>query len=451
MTREYQIMGRSARAGLRRFLAREGATLVPMVELIEQGRLAVEELVGELGRAALEAVLLVSAEGVAGPPHPGRAGSAIRRHGQQGGVVALGAQRVRVEKPRLRRKGGGEGAEVAVPAYAAMQSDDGLQARLLAILLRGVSTRNYRQVLPEMAGQCAVSRSAVSRQFADASAQALQRLCERRFDEVDLLIIYLDGKQLGGHQVVCAVGVDVEGRKHVLGLAEGATENAVVVKGLLEDLVERGVKPGRQRLFVIDGSKALRKAIDEVYGKHNPVQRCQVHKRKNVLGYLPQELQAQTAAALKAAWKLEPKEGMARLRTQIAWLEREHPQAAASLGEGLEETFTINALGVSAMLRRCLATTNLIESSLSGVEKRTGRVTRWRDGEMALRWAAAAALETEKSFRKIMGHRDLWMLKAALDDDQALSDQASAGPPAKSAVTPSGKSQTLVEEVPVAA
>jgi len=424
VSKGYQIASKKDSRQLRQFLAQHGQALRPMVELIEEGRLAVEELVGDLGRAALEALLLVSAEGVAGPPHPGRPGGAIRRHGQQGGVVVLSGQRVRVSKPRLRRKGGGEGAEVAVPAYAAMQSDEGLRGRLLSILLRGVSTRRYQEVLPELAGQCAVSRSAVSREFAQASAQALQRLCERRFDDVELLIIYVDGKDFGGHQVVYAVGVDAEGRKHVLGLSEGATENAVVVKGLLEDLVERGVAVGRKRLFVIDGSKALRRAIDDVYGRQHPVQRCRHHKLENVLGYLPKELQGQVAAALRAAWKLEPQEGMARLRTQIAWLEREHPQAAASLKEGMEETFTINALGLSPMLRRCLATTNVIESSLSGVQGRSGRVTHWRDGEMALRWAAAAALETEKKFRKIMGHRDLWMLKAALDKDQSATKEA---------------------------
>jgi putative transposase len=422
--REYQIASKKDSERLGQFLAQHGQALAPMVELIEQGRLAVEELVHDLGRAALEAVLLVSAEQVAGPPHPGRAGGAIRRHGQQGGVVALGGQKVRVCKPRLRRKGGGEGAEVAVPAYAAMQSQEGLRQRLLSILLRGVSTRNYQEVVPQMAQRCGVSRSAVSREFQEASAAALRSLCERRFDELDLLVIYIDGQDFGGHQVVSAVGVDTEGRKHVLGLAEGATENAVVVKGLLEDLVERGVKPGRRRLFVIDGSKALRKAIDAVYGRENPVQRCLAHKRRNVLGYLPKDMQAQVAAAMRAAWRLAPEEGMARLRKQAEWLERSHPQAAASLREGLEETFTINRLGLSPRLRRCLATTNVIESLLSGVGRRTGRVTRWRDGEMALRWAGAAALETEKRFRRIVGHRDLWMLKAALDEPECVSPAA---------------------------
>ena len=426
MSREYQIVGRKGNAAPRQFLGKEGAALLPMVELIEAGQMAVEELVGRLGQATLETVLAMSAEQVAGPPHPGRPGGAIRRHGEQGGVVALGGQRVRVQKPRLRRKGGGKGAEVAIPAYAAMQDDEGLQERLLSIVMRGVSTRNYQEVLPEVAQRCGVSRSAVSRQLQEASAEALKGLCERRFEEVDLLIIYLDGKRFGGHQVVSAIGVDAEGAKHVLGLTEGATENAVVVKGLLEDLVERGVKPDRRRLFVIDGSKALRAAIDAVYGRQNPVQRCRTHKLRNVLGYLPKELQRQVGAALSAAWKLEPKEGMARLRTQIEWLERTHPKAAASLREGLEETFTLNRLGLSPILRKCLATTNIVESSLSGVEGRTGRVTRWRSGEMALRWAGAAALETEKNFRKIIGHQDLWMLKAALDDDQPVREKAAS-------------------------
>jgi len=424
VSKEYQIVSRKGSAALRQFLVKQGAALLPMVTLLEAGRLAVEELVGQLGKATLEAVLAISAEQVAGPPHPGRPGGAIRRHGEQGGVVAWDGQRVRVQKPRLRRRGGGEGAEVAIPAYVAMQDDAGLRERLLGIVMRGVSTRHYQEVLPRLAERCGVSRSAVSRQVQEASAEALQGLCERRFEEVDLRVIYLDGKDFGGHQVICAVGVDLSGKKHVLGLTEGATENAVVVKGLLEDLVERGVTPDRRRLFVIDGGKALRKAIDEVFGRQNPVQRCRTHKLRNVIGYLPKELQGQVRAVLRAAWKLEPKEGMARLRTQIEWLERTHPKAAASLKEGLEETFTINHLGLSPRLRKCLATTNVIESSLSGVQGRTGRVTRWRSGEMCLRWAAAAALETEQHFRKIMGHEDLWMLKAVLDEGRLLSEES---------------------------
>ncbi len=264
-------------------------------------------------------------------------------------------------------------------------------------------------------------RSAVSREFAAASAAQLKALCERCFDEVDLLIIYLDGVQFGEHHVIVAVGVDTDGHKHLLGLAEGATENATVVRGLLEDLVERGVSPDRRRLFVVDGSKALRSAIDAVFGAGNPVQRRRKHKIDNVVGHLPRELGEQVRSVMKAAYKLDAEEGISKLKQQARWLETEYPSAAASLLEGLEETFTINRLGLPATLRRCLGTTNIVESPTSGVRLRTPRVTNWRNGQMVLRWAAAAYLDTEKSFRRIMGYRDLWILEAALNEPN--SDQ----------------------------
>jgi transposase-like protein len=255
----------------------------------------------------------------------------------------------------------------------------------------------------------------VSREFAEASEQALKALCERRFDGVEVLVIYLDGQVFGEHHVITAVGVDSQGCKHVLGLVEGATENAVAATALLEDLVERGVRPERKRLFVIDGSKALRKAIDAVFGKGNPVQRCRSHKVRNVTGYLPEHLKGQVRAAMRAAFKLEADEGLRRLEKQAQWLQGEYPSAAASLCEGLEELFTVNRLGLSSRLQRCLTTTNIIESPHSGVRRRTGRVSRWRNGDMVLRWVAASFLDAEKNFRRIMGYEDLWQLKAHLD------------------------------------
>jgi len=401
--RVYQIAETRDRKALTEFLVREGQGLLPFVELIADARMAVDQFIDVLGRASLEAVLQLSAGTVAGPPHQGKAGGEVRRHGSQPGVVCLSTQKVRVSKPRLRKKGGGQQAEVPIPAYEAMQSDVALREKLSSILLRGVSTRSYEDVVPEMAETCGVSKSSVSREFIEASAEQLQALAERRFDALDLLVIYIDGVQFGGHHVIGAVGVDTDGRKHVLGLAEGATENAVVVKGLLESLVERGVRPDRPRLFVIDGSKALRAAIDAVFGSSNPVQRCRNHKVENVTGHLPQELRDQVKTVMKAAYRLAADEGIARLKQQASWLEREYPSAAASLLEGLEETFTVNRLSLSVSLRRCLATTNIVESPTSGVRLRTRRVTNWQNGEMVLRWAAAALLETEKSFRKIMG------------------------------------------------
>jgi putative transposase len=419
MGASYQVIGRRDSRQLAGFLAKDGQFLLPMLDLITGAEAAVDEIIDVMGRATIEAILLMSAEGVAGPRHPGKVAGPVRRHGRQWGVVTLSERKLRVEKPRLRRKGGGRGAEEAIPAYEALQRDSRLGARILEILMAGVSTRQYRTVLPAMAETVGVSKSSVSREFIDASEEALKALAERRFAEHDLLIIYLDGLVFGAHHVLAAVGVDAQGSKHVLGLAGGASENAAVATGLLEDLVARGVKPGRKRLFVIDGSQALRHAIDAVYGAENPVQRCRSHKIRNVSDHLPKELKDQVKAAMRAAYRLDWKEGMKRLETQAKWLESEYPSAAGSLREGMEETFTINRLGLPASLRRGLATTNLIESPHAGVRQRTRRVSRWRDGAMVLRWAATALVEGEKRFRRIMGYKDLWILRACLDGSEA--------------------------------
>ena len=321
--------------------------------------------------------------------------------------MCLRERKLGVSKPRLREKGGGE---VAIPAYEAMQ-ENGLSER---VLMRGISTRQYSEVLPEMASTCGVSKSNVSREAAEAGEEALKELLERRFDDVDLLVIYVDGMMFGEHHVISAVGVDGAGHKHVLGIQPGATENAAAVEDLLQQLVARGVNPQAKRLFVIDGAKALRAAICKVFGPQHPVQRCRNHKIRNVVERLPEEQKDQVKAAMRASYKLEAKEGTARLRKLADWLEQEQPAAANSLREGLEECFTINRLGIPPSLHRCLATTNLIESPQSGVRMRTRRVCRWRDTAMVERWAAASFLATEKNFRRIMGWKDLWQLEAIL-------------------------------------
>lgn len=428
--RDYQVVSRSDRRALAEFLSKEGQLLLPMLELVEQAELAVDELIDVAGRATIEAVLTLSAQQLAGPKHPGKPTGQIRWHGCQDGLVGLAERKLRVRKPRLRRKDRGAGGELEIPAYEAMQTNSRLGQRLLEILMHGVSTRHYRQVLPEMAETVGVSKSSVSREFVDASEKALKELAERRFDEQDLLIVYLDGLVFGEQHVLAAIGVDSKGYKHVLGLRDGASENATVCKALLADLVERGVKPGRRRLFVIDGSKALRAAIDAVYGQDNPVQRCRNHKRKNVLDHVSDPMKDMVKATMNAGYRLDADQGMARLEKLAKMLEKEHPSAAASLREGLAETFTVNRLGLPAALRRCLCTTNVIESPHSGVRQRTGRVSRWRDGAMVLRWVATAWLSTEKSFRRIMGYRQLWMLAAHLDgpsETEKIAQQRKVG------------------------
>ena len=419
MKQAYQVADRRDSRTLSEFLSKDGQLLLPLLELIEKAELAVDELIDVAGRSTIEAVLTLSAQQVAGAKHPGQEKGEIRWHGRQPGLVPLSDRKLRVSKPRLRRKGKGDGQEVEIPVYEALQSNSRLGSRLLEIVMRGVSTRNYREVLPAMAESVGMSKSAVSREFQEASAESLKELCERRFEEKDILVIYLDGLILGGHHVLVALGVDAQGVKHVLGITEGGSENAVVAKGLLEDLVGRGVKPDRRRLFVIDGSKALRSAIDAVYGKENPVQRCRNHKVRNVLGYLPEHLRDQVGAAMKAAYRLEADAGMMQLEKQAQWLDTQHPDAAASLREGLAETFTVNRLGLPASLRRGLCTTNVNESPNGTVRGKIGRVKRWRDGAMVLRWTASALLASEKSFRRLMGCQQLWMLEACLNESQA--------------------------------
>lgn len=419
MRRSYQVAERNDSEALAEFLAQEGQLLLPMVQLIEEAGLAVDELIDVVGRATIEAVLLLSAEQVVGPKQRGKRGADREAYwyGSQPGVVSLAERKLRVRKPRLRKKGAGVGGELEVPVYEAMRGGR-LGERMLEILLSGVSTRHYRDVLPQMADAVGISKSEVSRQTIEAGERVLQDLAERRFDDKEILIVYIDGIQFGSHHIVAAVGVDGGGRKHVLGLREGASENATVAVGLLEELVERGVKPQRRRLFVIDGAKALRKAIDQVYGSGNPIQRCRNHKIRNVLGHLPDEQQEQANAAMRAAFKLDADEGIKRLEQLALWLERDHPTAAASLREGLGEMFTVNRLGLPPELRRCLSSTNLIDSTHAGVRQKTDRVTNWQSGSMVLRWAAAAFIATEKSYRRILGYRKLWILKAHLDASQ---------------------------------
>jgi transposase-like protein len=407
--------GKSAERALAAFYKANGQQLLPLVELIEQARLTVSSVLDEVSQQTIEMILQLSAEQLAGPRTPGKASGEIRWHGSQAGRVSLEDRQVNVRRPRLRQKGQQRGGEVEIPAYRALQKNPAMGERMFGALLRGVSTRQYHEVLPCMAETAGVSKSAVSERAIEASAAQLEELLERRWDSTELLVIYIDGMQFGGQHVISAVGVDLQGHKHVLGLQQGATENTAAVKSLLVHLREHGVRTGQRYLFVIDGAKALRAGIAEVFGSEQAVQRCRAHKIRNVLEELPQEQHAQVRSLMRAAYRLErAEEGMAKMEKMASWLEREYPTAASSLREGLPETFTINRLGLPPSLHRCLGTTNLIESPQSGVRKRTGNVTRWRDGEMVLRWVAGAYLLTEKHFRKIMGYENLWALAAVL-------------------------------------
>ena len=417
-----KVVHHNDRAQIKRVLAGRGQALLPMLELLEGAQASIDELMHETAVALVEQLLVLSAQELAGAKQRGRDGGPVLWHGAQRGVVALAERQLRVQRPRLRDK---NGREVDVPAYERLRDDANVGARVRDILIAGVSTRRYAAVLPEAAGTVGVSKSSVSRRFIEASAAQLAALNERSLADLSVLVIYIDGIVVSGHHIIAAVGVDEAGDKHLLGLAPGASENAQVVKDLLRGMIARGLDASLSYLFVIDGGAALRSAIDEMFGQRAHVQRCRTHKLRNVLERLPKTEAAQTKAVMMAAYKLAPKDGMAKMKKQAQWLEREHPDAAASLLEGLHETFTVNALGLPPTLMRCLCTTNIIENPNGIVRRTSRRVTRYRDANMALRWSAAGFLEAEKSFRKIQGIKDLWILKAELKrpDKQVHVDQ----------------------------
>lgn len=419
MKKTYHIVSRdskSAAATLEQFAQANGQILLPLVELITQARVAVDEVIGAIGRQTIETILTLSAQEVAGERTPGKASGDIRWHGSQPGRVRLADRQVKLKRPRLRHKREGE---VKVPAYEALQDNGATAQRMMGALLRGVSTRQYEEVLPEMASTVGVSKSSISRQAIEGSAEQLRQLRERRWDQADLLVIYIDGQRFGAHHVISAVGIDREGAKHILSLELGATENAAAVKSLLTRLRDQGLPTDRKYLFVIDGAKALRTAIEEVFGAEQPVQRCRNHKMRNVLDELPREQHAQTLNVMRAAWQLtDADQGVKKLEQLARFLEHDHESAARSVREGMAEMFTIQRLKLPPSLYKCLGTTNVIESPQSGVQKRTNNVTRWRDAAMVERWVASAWLLTEKNFRKVVGFRDFWALSVILGREE---------------------------------
>ena len=386
---------------------------LPLLSMIGQAQLSIEDLLGRLSRQFVEQLLMMAAESVAGPKHPGRAGGEVRWHGRQGGVVNLGTSKLKVTRPRLRATAG----EIALPGYAALASDGDLSRRIADVLTCNVSTRKYARVMYRCADEMGISRSAVSRHFIKDSAQALAKLMSRDFAKTDLVAIYVDGIIIARHHVIAAIGVDASGQKHMLGIVPGSSENAKVVKDLLGSLAERAVDLNLARLWVIDGSKALRSAINQLCGEAAHVQRCRLHKIRNVTERLPKAKAAQTRWVMAQALKGEPEAGIRKLKAHAKDLRAQHPDAAASLLEGLEELFTINRLGVTGELARCLATTNVIESPNSVVRRVSARVTRYRKADMAMRWVAAGFLEAEKAFRRLRGHKHIAALIRVMRPD----------------------------------
>jgi putative transposase len=293
---------------------------------------------------------------------------------------------------------------------------------VLERMLAGVSTRRYRRTQEPVGSEVeqqarSTSRSSVSRSFVERTRRSLGELMSRRLDDVRLAAMMIDGLELQGRTNVVALGITTEGVKIPLGLWEGSTENAAVATALLSDLVERGLDPEQGILFVLDGAKALRKAVRNVFGEA-PVQRCVRHKERNVLDHLPERERPNVQQRLRRAWALDDHgRALDQLRQLARELDRSYPGAAGSLREGMEETLTLTRLGVPGSLKRTLESTNPCESMIEIVRRTQRNVKRWSSGEMALRWTAAGMLEAERQFRKIIGYRDLATLVIAIERD----------------------------------
>lgn len=419
MERPYQIEDRRA---MQRFEAALGSRqeavqlVLPAVEIVTAMRAGVGELIR---RAGLELMFLLMEqevdELVGKRSVPSRERTAYR-WGKDDGWCRIDGQKVPLKRPRARQV---DGKEVSLGSYLCFQQDPQLGPKLWREVLRGLSTRNYGRTVRRFAEAYGIGKSAVSDHFIEASRKKLRELLERDLSRLELCAVMLDGISFDGETFVVALGIGQDGRKTVLGLRQGASENAAVAGELCADLERRGLDFQQARLWVLDGAKALAAAVRKRAGEAALIQRCQLHKRRNVLGHLPDQHQPFIEQKLMAAWAMssyeEARKALESVRLELEWI---NPSAARSLAEGLEETLTIHRLGVPEALRKTLFSTNPIESALSVVEDKCRRVKKWQGGDMKLRWVASGLLFAEEQFRRVKGYRDIPQLVAAI---QALA------------------------------
>jgi putative transposase len=413
---------------------------VPVGKALEEVSASFDRFCLAAGLEALSAMMERDAAEACGPRH-GR-GEQRRGHrwGRTKGKIGFHGGKVDIERPRVREL---NGKELSLPSWEHAVEADWLGKWALSLMLINVSTRKFRRAvrLPEgdvpTPSGAGVSKSAASRRFVALSAERMKAWMGSDLSDLDLLVVQIDGIHIGDELVLlAAIGIDGEGIKHPLGLIEGATENAAVVQALIDNLVERGLDPATPRLFIIDGAKALSKAIRRTFGRHTPIQRCQIHKARNIRERLPPSLHASVRKVLRQAWELDDADKAEQLIRNLAKRLEQHPGVSGSILEGLDEMLTVIRLGLPPQLRRALACTNIIENMMGTVRRVCRNVKRWRSPAMALRWTAAAMLEAKKGFRKLKAHKQLPTLRMALklhydkasnkSCDQALAHQAKA-------------------------
>jgi putative transposase len=387
---------------------------LPLVDLLVDTKTELLELALRSGLKVFTARLEEDRTAICGPRYTHEADRAASRAGTTRSEVVLGGRKVTIQRPRVRTAAG----EVALPTFQTMAATDPLDRRVVEQMLVGVATRQYARSLeplgPEMKSR-GTSKSAVSRRFVARTTAQLAAWQSAPLDALDLVALLIDGVHVGDHCLIVALGIAADGQKQALGLWDGSTENATVCQGLLANLQSRGLRTDRSLLVILDGSKALRKAVRATFGDAALVQRCQVHKTRNILEYLNDRQRPWAQAILRRAYQSTDVKTAQRLLLDLAKrLETEHPSAAESVREGLDETLTVVTLNLSARLRRSLATTNAAESLLSRMRHVKRNVKRWRGGQMMLRWVAAGVLEAVKGFRRLKGYADMPTLVAAL-------------------------------------
>ncbi len=394
------------------------AVSVAMSELTGAMREGLLALAVGAGLQVMQVLMDESVTGLCGPKGAHDPDRRAVRHGREAGSVVLGGRQVRVRRPRVRTVD--KTAEVAVPAYELFSSTELLGELALERMMAKLSTRRYEAGLEPVgsaveASASGTSRSAVSRRFVAMTERALDELMRADLSELDLVALMIDGVHFAEHLCVVALGITIDGTKIPLGVVEGSTENATVVKALLTDLAERGLDMSRPILVVIDGAKALATAVREIFDRP-VVQRCQLHKIRNVERHLPKTLATTVTKKMRAAYRdQDALHAEATLEALARSLDKAHPGAAGSLREGLGETLTVNRLGVPPTLARTLRSSNAIESMIEICRDHSANVKRWRDGQMALRWCAAGMTEAATQFRRVNGHLHLAALRVELD------------------------------------
>ena len=388
--------------------------MLPMDLLLFDVAQAIEETASQAGLLMMKALIEEEVEQIAGPRYTHQSDRRAMRWGQDEGHVVFSGRKMAMSKPRVRSM---DGHEVPLSRYQAFAQPRRMQQAVSKRVLRRVSMRDYAGAIDDVCDGYGVDKSSISRHWKAASSKQLKQTMERSLSSQDFCVLFLDGKEFQDFTVIVALGLDYEGHKHVLGLRPGATENAEVCGALLDDLIERGMSRDHPYLFVLDGAKALRKAVVQRFGDKALIQRCRVHKKRNLQKYLPKKYHGMLSMKLKAAWEMtEYSQARHELRKVQIWLASINDAAARSLEEGFEETLTVNRLNLPSQLRRLLASTNIIESCFSLTGDLCRNVKRWRNANMAWRWAGTVLLEAEKRFHRIQGYREMPLLINALGE-----------------------------------